>query len=190
MRTSSNPRLAGMIIASALAFVGCVSSHVTEQPDAHVEGTDGHVSTVDAHVTSPDAHVDIDAAVPLECLAAGEMGCASTERACCEGTYCQMGGYVVQYDTCLVLATDGEACNYPSECASGRCESGMCRSAECASEGGECFAAFASRSSRTDRRCAAPPSPPASGAPRTRGVPPAPVRRAAVSERPSRARAV
>ncbi len=138
MRTSMALRMIGLF---ALAWPGCVGSHQVDPPwpDAAV-GTDARVAQ-DAHV-GVDAHVDLDAFVAPACLAEGEMGCASTERACCEGTYCQLGGYVVDYDTCVVQSVDGEACNYPTDCVSGRCESGMCRANECREAGGECFAAF------------------------------------------------
>lgn len=140
MRASSNTLL-GIMVASALTWVGCVSSHETERPaEVDASAPDAHVGA-DAQV-GIDAHVEIDASGPLACLGAGEMGCASSSLPCCEGTYCQLGGYVLEYDTCVVRAVDGEACNYHTDCVSERCEGGMCRATACVSEGAECFAAF------------------------------------------------
>ena len=135
MRTTTNQRHAASIILSALAWIGCVSAHEAEHP-----GLDA-AAAADARVAEIDAHAEMDAFVPLACVAQGESGCASAGRECCPGSYCQRGVYVVEYDSCVAQAADGEACSDALECTSGRCDAGMCRAATCVDDGAECFAA-------------------------------------------------
>ena len=138
MRLTSDSWLRGIVVLGALAVGGCVMSHEMQRA-ADLETVDAHARS-DAHVT-PDAHVGVDAFVSAACVPVGEHGCASTERACCPGSYCQHGVYVVEYDTCIALIEDGGACSDARDCASGRCAANLCRSAACLEEGGECFAA-------------------------------------------------
>lgn len=138
MRTTTNERLTGMLLASALVWVGCVTAHEAEQPELDASGAaDAHVG-VDAFV----AHVEMDAFVERACVAPDEMGCASQGRECCPGSYCQRGVYVLEYDSCVAQAADGERCMDAAECVSGRCDAGLCRMAACVDDGAECFAAY------------------------------------------------
>ncbi len=128
MRTTMNERLA-VVMLSAIGWVGCVAAHETERPDN------------DASMAA-DAHVNMDAAVaPRACLPSGQAGCASGGRECCPGSYCQLGVYGLDYDSCVAQAADGEACSDAAGCTSGRCEAGLCRAAACVADGAECFAA-------------------------------------------------
>jgi hypothetical protein len=123
--------------AGCLPHLGCCEGTTCRDGACLAPRPDGEACAVAADCASNVCSDNRCGAPVTDCLSADASDCDADGARCCEGTYCEVGGYLRGY--CLPLLADGELCAVGlNRCVSGACADGMCRAAECVATGTEC----------------------------------------------------